>query len=265
MAQELTVPARTAVRTFDARALDKIKTLQQYDAEDLPTGVDHCSCPDPVCTASAAGASLGAGRGSGLCYLYADSNSPNFTFYTEVRNPLDPSSSARLGCLGQGGNDPLTQTLRQLYLNHAAQDVDWAFWNDQYQGTSDSYYADMCAYSSYSSEALPYKNCSADTDCGKRCKRSASTYRACTTDDDCESGDTCGQARRRHHRLCRLVLSCCRTHTSRVRRCSARVARCLTTTLGAAVLALTPRALSRSGRMALVSTSSPRRQVRIVA
>ena len=227
------------MRTFDAASLEKIKSLGQYDAGDLPTGADHCSCPDPVCTGSAAGTSVGAGRGAALCYLYADSRDPSFKFYTYVRDPLNPSSSARLGCLGQGGNDPLSQTLNQLYQNHAAQvemrpvvapttlvfvtrhvtihppvnlDVLVAcrahptmclagcgvgLRNDQFESTADSHYADVCAYSSYSPEALPYTECTSDATCGKRCEKSASDYRACSSDADCASGDTCAQVRRR--------------------------------------------------------------------
>ena len=62
--------------------------------------------------ATSADTTNGEGRGSGLCYLYADSNHPALRWYADVK---DAQGNA-LECLGQGGRDPLSQTLRGLYL-----------------------------------------------------------------------------------------------------------------------------------------------------
>jgi len=68
-----------------------------------------------------------------------------------------------LDCLGQGGRDPLSVTLKTgIYSGLRYRDplVEWAFWNDDFSGTSNSYTQSVCAYSSYSEEALPYTPCS---------------------------------------------------------------------------------------------------------
>ena len=66
-----------------------------------------------------------------MCFLYADSNNPTLQYFADVSDPA--GSGKKLDCLGQGGNDPLTHTLRQLHANYDNSDVEWAFWNDQYQ------------------------------------------------------------------------------------------------------------------------------------
>ena len=170
-------------RTFPAAEVAALRARGVDAASDLNASTAHCACPDPSCSSSAAGADIGEGRGSGLCYLYADSNSPT----------LRPHVELGYDCLGQGGNDPLSHTLRQLHARHDDPDVEWAYWNDQLQGTADSYTTDVCKYSSYSADALPYTMCTADAECGKRCGRSASDYRACDADADCADGDSCEQ------------------------------------------------------------------------
>jgi hypothetical protein len=175
-------------------SMDSLQNISRDGADaswHLPSSREHCDCPDPDCTDVGPTPNVSAGRGSGLCYLYADSYNATLRFFTEVTNPLKPGSSERLQCLGQGGRDPLSTTMRQLYKARAAPDVEWAFWNDQYEALSDSWNATTCAYSSYSKEALPYKTCSSSAECGKRCKHAASQYRVCTTDSDCATGDAC--------------------------------------------------------------------------
>lgn len=69
-----------------------------------------------------------------------------------------------------------------------------AFWNDEFQATSSSYAADVCSYSAYSDESLPYTFCSSDNDCGQRC--SSSPYAPCDDlgdDDPICGGSTCKQ------------------------------------------------------------------------
>ena len=74
-------------------------------------------------------------RSAGLCYLYADSNNPKFTFFTSMKSQDGKSSYE---CLGQGGNDPLSQTLRQIYTP-ASKKPKWAFWSDQSYQPADSW------------------------------------------------------------------------------------------------------------------------------
>ena len=136
----------------------------------------------------------GEGRGNGLCYLYADANNPTLRYFQDVvdedGNPLE--------CLGQGGRDPLSETMQKGINNrenYGSKSVEWAFWNDELQSLASSYYAEVCAYSVYSDEALPYTFCTSDDECGKRC--STSPYAACEADDECaasSSGNpgTCG-------------------------------------------------------------------------
>lgn len=54
------------------------------------------------------------------------------------------ASGQALECLGQGGRDPLSETLAKgLYADGAANlnsaSVEWAFWNDEFQATANSY------------------------------------------------------------------------------------------------------------------------------
>jgi hypothetical protein len=73
-------------------------------------------------------------RQSGLCYLYADSNNPKFTFFT-----ANTKDGKTYECLGQGGNDPLSQTLRQIYTPAAGKKPKWSFWSDQSYQPADSW------------------------------------------------------------------------------------------------------------------------------
>ena len=75
-------------------------------------------------------------RHAGLCYLYADSNNPKFTFFTSMKSQDGKSSYE---CLGQGGNDPLSQTLRQIYTPAKDKKPKWAFWSDQSYQPADSW------------------------------------------------------------------------------------------------------------------------------
>ncbi|KDO21713.1 hypothetical protein SPRG_13129 [Saprolegnia parasitica CBS 223.65] len=72
--------------------------------------VPTCDCAAPSCTGDKS-------RGSGLCYLYADAKHPTFRYFKDLG----------YDCLGQGGNDPLSQTLKQK-----AASPYWAYYNDQF-------------------------------------------------------------------------------------------------------------------------------------
>ena len=165
----------------------------------------HCSCPDPTCRGMPF-PEYGSGRGSGLCYYYADSNNPKLRYF----------SDAGLECLGQGGKDPVSQTLLPLYANGGAPlrapNIEWAFWNDQFAATADSRRQDVCAYSSYSPESLPYKPCASNSDCGKRCHKKASHYRPCSSNDDCASGDKCKQVSCKSRQLPHYNAGCSAPH-----------------------------------------------------
>ena len=73
-------------------------------------------------------------RAKGLCYIYADSNNPKFSFFTAIK-----SGDKTYECLGQGGNDPLSQTLRQIYTPPKGKKPQWAFWSDQSYQPADSW------------------------------------------------------------------------------------------------------------------------------
>lgn len=85
-----------------------------------------CDCAPPDC-ANAPTARLDVrARATGLCYLYADARRPAFQHFRALG----------LGCLGQGGDDPLSHTLRQL---HDSKDEPyWALFNDQLNGIARS-------------------------------------------------------------------------------------------------------------------------------
>ena len=89
----------------------------------LPQDAIDCDCPPPPSCPSDASDSRDASgggqywddkRASGLCYLYADNNKPEFTWFRD----------AGFGCLSEE-NNPVTQTLNQRPGN------DYAIWNDQ--------------------------------------------------------------------------------------------------------------------------------------
>lgn len=96
-----------------------------------------CDCPAPDCTGLATQNLDVKDRASGLCYLYADANSPKLRYFRELG----------YDCLGQGGNDPLSHTIRQLQRRqHSNGFTDdpipnesyWAIFNDQLNGIADS-------------------------------------------------------------------------------------------------------------------------------
>ncbi|KAF4324413.1 hypothetical protein JM18_001546 [Phytophthora kernoviae] len=84
-----------------------------------------CDCPPPDCSnvATADWPALEA-RASGLCYLYADARHPEFRHFRD----LD------YGCLGQGGNDPVSHTLKQKDADNNDLSPYWALFNDQLNG-----------------------------------------------------------------------------------------------------------------------------------
>jgi hypothetical protein len=92
--------------------------------ENTPQGLKDLSKDYPKSTKN---------RGKGLCYLYADSTNPQLKFFTEYKT----SNNDTWGCLGQGGNDPLSKTLFQIV--NAQKDTQWSFWSDQIYQSSDSW------------------------------------------------------------------------------------------------------------------------------
>ncbi|CAI5737798.1 unnamed protein product [Peronospora destructor] len=93
-----------------------------------PTGVTtrvvptSCDCPVPNCsTVPTGGWPALEKRATGLCYLYADSRNPEFRHFRDVG----------YDCLGQGGNDPVSRTLKQKNANSKPY---WALFNDQLNG-----------------------------------------------------------------------------------------------------------------------------------
>lgn len=75
-------------------------------------------------------------RGSGVCYVYADSHSPKPRFFRSVTSK---DGKTRLDPLGQGGNDPVSKTLNQLFDSYRNPSVHWSFWTDQMYEPGDSY------------------------------------------------------------------------------------------------------------------------------
>ncbi len=76
-----------------------------------------CDCPKPEC--ENVGVQVEEERKFGLCYLYADANQPQLKYFRDMG----------YDCLGQGGLDPVSQTLRQR--ENATY---WAYFNDQLNG-----------------------------------------------------------------------------------------------------------------------------------
>lgn len=96
-----------------------------------------CDCAAPDCAnAPTTGLDVSA-RATGLCYLYADANNPTFQHFRALG----------YDCLGQGGNDPVSHTLRQLRPSQQRRDGDeqeqqepyWAIFNDQLNGIARDY------------------------------------------------------------------------------------------------------------------------------
>lgn len=79
-----------------------------------------CDCPVPDCSNVATSGLKDLDiRATGLCYLYADSNTPEFRHFQDIG----------YDCLGQGSNDPLSHTLKQKENTSY-----WALFNDQFNG-----------------------------------------------------------------------------------------------------------------------------------
>ncbi|ETI30764.1 hypothetical protein L914_09417 [Phytophthora nicotianae] len=97
--------------------------VQSPDGTVIPT---PCDCPVPDCSnvATAGWPALEA-RATGLCYLYADSRTPEFRHFRDVG----------YDCLGQGGNDPVSHTLKQKENSSY-----WALFNDQLNGIAAAYH-----------------------------------------------------------------------------------------------------------------------------
>ncbi|KAG2781121.1 hypothetical protein PC129_g8719 [Phytophthora cactorum] len=97
--------------------------VQSPDGIVIPT---PCDCPVPDCSnvATAGWPALEA-RATGLCYLYADSRTPEFRHFRDVG----------YDCLGLGGNDPVSHTLKQKENSSY-----WALFNDQLNGIAGAYH-----------------------------------------------------------------------------------------------------------------------------
>ncbi|RLN93090.1 hypothetical protein BBJ28_00010657 [Nothophytophthora sp. Chile5] len=90
-----------------------------------------CDCPPPDCSnvATADWPALEK-RATGLCYLYADATHPTFRHFRDIG----------YDCLGQGGDDPVSHTLRQKGIkgNGSAAPY-WALFNDQLNGLAGAF------------------------------------------------------------------------------------------------------------------------------
>lgn len=103
-------------------AVLKLPMLVQNGSTDGSLRPTPCDCPPPDC--ANVRSTPGAGqdeRAAGLCYLYADAHTPTLRHFRELG----------YDCLGQGGNDPVSHTLRQ---REAHADAYWALFNDQLNG-----------------------------------------------------------------------------------------------------------------------------------
>ncbi|EEY61989.1 uncharacterized protein PITG_13971 [Phytophthora infestans T30-4] len=97
--------------------------VQSPDGVVIPT---PCDCPVPDCSnVATAGWSALEARAAGLCYLYADSRTPEFRHFRDVG----------YDCLGQGGNDPVSHTLKQKENSSY-----WAIFNDQLNGIASAFH-----------------------------------------------------------------------------------------------------------------------------
>lgn len=87
-----------------------------------------CDCPVPDCSnVPTAGWPALETRATGLCYLYVDSRTPEFRHFRDVGYE----------CLGQGGNDPVSHTLKQ---RDADSKPYWALFNDQLNGIAGAFH-----------------------------------------------------------------------------------------------------------------------------
>ncbi|OWZ13130.1 putative extracellular protein [Phytophthora megakarya] len=108
-------------------AVLKLPSHVQSPDGNQPVVPTPCDCVVPDCSnvATAGWPALEA-RSTGLCYLYADSRTPEFRHFRELG----------YDCLGQGGNDPVSQTLKQK----DQEDSYWAIFNDQLNGIAGAYH-----------------------------------------------------------------------------------------------------------------------------
>ena len=114
----------------------KLKTRQNYKATAKPGG-------------GIALTKNGKGRGSAVCYVYADSNTPKLTYFRDVKslnnnnkdllNLMNLGKPDKLDPLGQKGFDPVSMTLEQLFLSYKNSDTHWSFWTDQMYSAGDGY------------------------------------------------------------------------------------------------------------------------------
>ncbi|KAL7684529.1 putative deoxyribonuclease II [Plasmopara halstedii] len=124
------------VQSSSIRALDGMGyTVEWWAVLKLPSHIQSssgvvipnpCDCPVPDCRNVATSESKSRQtRGKGLCYLYADSRMPEFRYFREIGYE----------CLGQGGNDPLSHTLKQREKS-----AYWAYFNDQFNGIAAAFH-----------------------------------------------------------------------------------------------------------------------------
>ncbi|KAI9913602.1 hypothetical protein PsorP6_005155 [Peronosclerospora sorghi] len=90
-----------------------------------------CDCPISDCrNVPTDGWPPLAQRATGLCYLYADSQNPKFRYFRDIGYE----------CLGQGGKDPVSQTLKQKNDKSSPY---WAVFNDQLNGIAEAFHPDL--------------------------------------------------------------------------------------------------------------------------
>jgi hypothetical protein len=103
-------------------AVLKLPMLVQNGSAEGSLRPTPCDCPPPDCANVRSTPNAGQDeRATGLCYLYADAHTPTLRHFRELG----------YDCLGQGGNDPVSHTLRQ---REAHADTYWALFNDQLNG-----------------------------------------------------------------------------------------------------------------------------------
>lgn len=106
-----------------------------HRSENVSSERTPCTCSSPICRSAIDNVE---DRAQGLCYLYADSDNPNLQYFQTLG----------YDCLGQGGNDPLSQTLRQMNTSVSYKDRFWAYFSDQYDRLSTVFSDAACEQSS---------------------------------------------------------------------------------------------------------------------
>lgn len=138
----LLLPATTGQNTSEIFALNghgspvawwavlKLPAHARVDGRSEPQPTP-CDCPPPDCINVATRELNTSARATGLCYLYADAKNPTFRYFRELG----------YDCLGQGANDPVSQTLRQMSKRQRDDEKPpyWAYFNDQFNGIAQSY------------------------------------------------------------------------------------------------------------------------------